>query len=74
MAWILVAGVLWQKDENQRNNARKCFASSIDCKIVAKGHVPVGGRRRHSSQGILGRLATLKRRRGHTIGAHYDSV
>ena len=44
MARILVAGGLWEEDENQQlREARKFFAAALGREIIARGHVLLGG-------------------------------
>lgn len=44
MARILVAGGLWQEDENQElREAREFFAAALGREIIAKGHALLGG-------------------------------
>jgi hypothetical protein len=48
MAKILVAGGLYDKDEDQQlNEARSQFASALGKEIIARGHVLLGGCRTH---------------------------
>lgn len=44
MARILVAGGLWEEDENQQlREARELFGSALGREVIAKGHVLLGG-------------------------------
>ena len=44
MARILVAGGLWQEDQDQQlREAREFFAVALGREVIAKGHVLLGG-------------------------------
>jgi hypothetical protein len=44
MARILVAGGLWEEDENQQlRKAREIFAAALGREVIAQGHVLLGG-------------------------------
>lgn len=44
MARILVAGGLWEEDENEQFcKARKLFAAALGREIITRGHVLLGG-------------------------------